>query len=54
MFQKGVIKGRIKNEIKDDDLGGVEEGCTFVYIKCEKHIRFILDTMIILYEIITN
>lgn len=54
VFRKGVIKGMIKNEIKDDDIGGVIEGYTFVHIKCEKHIYFILDTIRVLYEIITS
>lgn len=47
VFRKGVIKGRIKNEIKDDDTGGVIEGCA-------KHIYFILNTIRVLYKIITS
>lgn len=54
MFRKGVIKGRIKNEIKDDDTGGVVEGFTLVHFKCAKHIYSILDTIRVLYEIITS
>lgn len=54
VFRKGVIKGRIKNEIKDDDTGGVIEGCTFVHFKCAKHIYSILDTIRVLYDIITS
>lgn len=47
VFRKGVIKDRIKNEIKDDDSGGVIEGCA-------KHIYSILDTIRVLYKIITS
>lgn len=54
VFRKSVIKGMIKNEIKDDDTEGVIEGCTFVHNKCSKHIYFILDTIRVLYEIITS
>lgn len=43
VFRKGVIKGRIKF----DYTGGVIEGCA-------KHIYSMLDTIWVLYEIITS
>lgn len=54
VFQRKSTKVFRKGVIKDGDTGGVVEGFTFVHFKCAKHIYSILDTIRVLYEIITS
>lgn len=41
VFHKSVRNVTIKNKEKNNDTGNVIEGCTFLHIKCAKHIYFI-------------